>query len=261
MAYAATDAAAYERSMGRWSRRLAEPFLDAAALPAGAQVLDAGCGTGALSEAIRTRDPTARLHGIDLGAPFIEAARQRVPGATFQVADIQALPFGAGSFDAALSLLVLAFVPDPALAACELRRVTRPGGTVAAAMWDFWGGFPFMRQFADTAAVLLPAAEAWRASQYRTLIGQPGHLGALLAQAGCTAVAECDLLIRMTFADFEDWLGPWRGGQGIIGAFYASLPPADRDMLDAPLRRAWQAGGVDGPRSFAAVARMATGRA
>ncbi len=259
MSYVATDAEAYERGMGRWSRRLAEPFLDACALPPGARVLDAGCGTGALSEAIRARDATAALHGIDLGEAFLVAARRRVPGARFDRGDITALAAPDAGFDAALSLLVLEFIPDRAHAVAELRRVTRPGGLVAAAMWDFTGGLGFIRLFADTAAPLLPAAEAWRARHWADPVGTPGRLATLFQAAGLQQVREQDLLIRTDFTGFEDWWQPWQGGQGIVGAFIAGLPAAQQALLRDAAWRAWCAGGQDGPRSFAAVARMAMG--
>ncbi len=245
--------------MGRWSRRLAEGFLDRCALPAGARVLDAGCGTGSLSEALRVRDARAAITGLDLAEPYLAAARGRVPDGDFRQGDIQALPFGAGDFDAALSLLVIAFVPDAALAVRELRRVTRPSGLVALAMWDFWGGMPAMRLFADSAAALFPSGTAWRTRHYAGLAGQPGQLGGLLAQAGLADIVEHDLPIRMDYPDFESWLGPWRGNQGIIGPYLAGLDAEERALFETKLREAWCAGGPDGPRSFAATARMALG--
>ena len=258
--YAATDGQAYERSMGRWSRRLAEPFLDAVALPRGAAVLDAGCGTGALAEALAARDPALRITGIDISGPFLGAARTRVPAATFRQGDIARLPDPDASFDAALSLLVLQFVPDRPAAVAELARVTRPGGIVAAAMWDFTGGFPFLRAFADSVAAAEPDGEAFRARYFGDPVGTPGRLAALFAGAGLHDVTERDIMIRQDFADFADWWEPWLTGQGIAGAFVAALPPERLPRVEALARRAYLAGGADGPRSFVAVARLATGR-
>jgi SAM-dependent methyltransferase len=260
VSYAATSAAAYDSGMGRWSRRLAEGFLDACALRPGAAVLDAGCGTGSLAAALHGRDPAARIAGLDLSETYLDAARARVPGGDFRQGDIQALPFTDGAFDASLCLLVIAFVPDPAGAVRELRRVTKPGGLVALAMWDFWGGMPSMRLFADTAAALFPSGVAWREKHYARLVGQPGTLGPLLEGAGLTAVTEQDLPLRMEDANFEAWLAPLRGNQGIIGPYLASLNAAERALFEARLREAWCAGAPDGPRSFAATARMALGR-
>jgi SAM-dependent methyltransferase len=256
--YVATDAAAYELSMGRWSRRLAEPFLAALALPEGLRVLDAGCGTGALSAAILARDPTAKVTGVDLGQAYVEAARVAMPQARFERGDIASLPLPTGSQDATLALLVLAFVPDPLKAAREMARVTRPGGMVATAMWDFAGGFPFLRLFADTAAVVLREGADWRDKHWADPIGTPGRLGAVFEAAGIGKVQERDIAIRQEFTGFEDWWQPWLAGQGFVGAFAIGLEAPARSRLEGALRRAW---GADGPRSFVATARMVTGEA
>lgn len=260
-AYVATSAEAYERSMGRWSARLAEAMLDAIALPAGAAVLDAGCGTGTLSAAIGRRDGTARITGVDLSEAFLAAARARLPGGRFMVGDVTRLDLPDDVVDAALSLLVLQFVPNRAAAVAELARVVKPGGLVATAMWDFTGGFAFLRAFVDTVAATEPEGEAFRALYWSDPVGTPGRLSALLRDAGLREVMERDLVIRQDFADFADWWGPWaQGGQGIAGAFVAALPPDRLPRVEALARRAYLAGAADGPRSFVAVARLATGR-
>jgi trans-aconitate methyltransferase len=259
--YAATNGAAYERSMGRWSRKLADPMLDALALPRGSAVLDAGCGTGALADALAARDTAARITGIDISPAFLEAARARVPHADFRPGDLTALDLPDAAFDAALSLLVLQFVPDRAKALAEMARVTKPGGLVAAAMWDFTGGFSFLRAFADTVAVTEPEGDAFRARYWADPVGTPGRMSALFAAASVERVTETDIAIRQDFIDFEDWWDPWAaGGQGIAGAFIATLPPERIPPIKEIVRRAYLAGGADGPRSFVAVARLAIGR-
>ncbi len=260
-AYVATHAQAYERSMGRWSTLLAEAVLDALVLPRGIAVLDAGCGTGAMSAALAARDPSVHITGVDLSEAFIAAARARVPAGRFHTGDVTRLGLPDARFDAALSLLVLQFVPDRAAALAEMARVVKPGGLVAAAMWDFTGGFSFLRVFADTVAATEPDGEAFRARFWDDPIGAPGRLSALFEAAGLVHIAERDIAIRQPFANFADWWGPWaEGGQGIAGAFVATLDAARRGRVEAAVRRAYLAGGDDGPRSFVAVARLATGR-
>lgn len=254
--YVATDAAAYERSMGRWSRLLAEPFLDAVALASGLRVLDAGCGTGALSAAILARDPAARVTGVEIGQAYVEAARAALPQARFERGDVLSLPLPTGSQDAALALLVLAFVPDPVKAAREMARVTQPGGAVATAMWDFSGGFPFLRLFADTAAVVLREGADWRDKHWADPVGTPGRLSAIFEAAGIRNPRERDISIRQEFSGFDDWWEPWLRGQGFVGAFLTGLEAPARTRLEGALRRAW---GTDGPRSFVATARMVVG--
>lgn len=258
MSYVANDAAGYERSMGRWSRLLARPFVAGLDLPSEGCFLDAGCGTGALTAALSARHPAARITGIDPSAHYVDAARKALPLARFATGDIHALDLPDASQDAALALLVLEFVASPAQALAEMARVTRPGGLVAAAMWDFFGGLPFLRLFADTAAALLPEAASWRARHWGNPLGSPGRLATLFAEADLAEIAEHDIHIRQSFATFDDWYGPWLHGQGFVGAFLVSLAEADQARLAAALRLAW--GPAEGARSFVATARMCQGR-
>ena len=118
---------------------------------------------------------------------------------------------------------MLQFVPDRAAAVAEMARVVKPGGLVAAAMWDFTGGFSFLRVFADTVAATEPDGESFRARFWADPVGTPGHLRALFEQSGLEQVDERDIMIRQRFANFADWWGPWaEGGQGIAGAFVAT---------------------------------------
>jgi SAM-dependent methyltransferase len=256
--YVASDAGAYEGSMGRWSRRLAVPFADFADLGRAARLLDVGCGTGALIAA----QPSARaVVGIDVGEAFLRAARVAHREAGFVRADAARLPFPAGAFDAAASLLVLSFLPDPDRAIAEMKRVTRPGGTIAASVWDFRGGLVFMRLLADTAAALFASGEAFRAQHFASPLAEHGGLAAAFARHGLRDIDEACLTIRTDFASFDDLWSPWLAGQGVNGAFVVSLPPDERALLEDALRRAYLAGGADGPRSFAACAWAARARA
>jgi hypothetical protein len=152
-------------------------------------------------------------------------------------------------------------VPDRAKAVAEMARLTKPGGLVAAAMWDFTGGFSFLRAFAVSVAITEPEGEAFRARYWSDPVGAPGRMAALFDAAGIEAVDERDIAIRQNFSDFEGWWDPWAaGGQGIAGAFIATLPPERIPPIKEIVRRAYLAGGADGPRSFVAVARLAMGR-
>ena len=144
---------AYEPYVGRWSRRVAKEFLDPLGLEPGANWLDVGCGTGALTgEILASQDPLS-VTGIDPSEAFLAYARERVKDdrASFRQGDAQALPVADGAFHAVVSGLVLNFVPDQAKAVAEMRRAARPGGVVAAYVWDYAEGMQMMRRFWDAA--------------------------------------------------------------------------------------------------------------
>jgi SAM-dependent methyltransferase len=254
--YNANDPVAYERSMGRWSHRLADPFIEFASPPEIGNILDVGCGTGSLAFALAKAAPEAGIVGLDYSQAFVDHAHARSanPRLRFQQGDAAALPYGDGEFDATLSLLVLNFVPDAESAAREMKRVTRPGGVVAASVWDFRGGLTFLRVFADTAAALDPNGEAFRAKQFSAPFTSPGQFEVAWKGMGLREVAQTSLTIRMEFTSFADYWEPWLSGQGTVGAYVTSLSDDTRKRIEQHLRLAYLAGGVDGPRSFAATA-------
>lgn len=255
--YTANDPGAYELSMGRWSRRLAGPFLDFAAIGAVGRVLDVGCGTGSLTSALEEIAPDAEIVGIDHSQAYVDHARSKAPEAVrlkFEQGDAAALPYADGAFDAVLSMLVLNFVPDAEKAASEMARVAKPGGVVAACVWDFRGGLTFLRVFADTAAALDPAGEVFRARLFSAPFTGAGELATAWARLGLGEVEKKALTIRMEFASFADYWEPWLGGQGTVGAYVTGLSEAKRRLVEHHLRLAFLAGGADGPRSFAAAA-------
>ena len=140
---------AYERFMGRWSGELAPLLVKFAGVRDGDAVLDVGSGTGALTAAVVVAAPSSRVIGIDPAEPYVAFARTRHPRdlVRFEVGDAQQLRFADGSFDRTVSLLVLNFIPDPAKALDEMIRVTRPDGTVAAAVWDYGQDMEMLRVF------------------------------------------------------------------------------------------------------------------
>jgi ubiquinone/menaquinone biosynthesis C-methylase UbiE len=261
--YNANDPVAYERSMGRWSRRLANLFIEFAAPPGNGKILDVGCGTGSLAFALAKANPEVAITGMDYSQAFIDHARAQSTDARlrFEQGDAASLPYGDGEFDAALSLLVLNFVPDAECAAREMKRVTKPGGTVAAAVWDFRGGLTFLRVFADTAAVLDPNAELFRAKQFSAPFTGSGEFEATWRRMGLREVVQTSLTIRMEFTCFTDYWEPWLSGQGPVGAYVTSLSEEKKKQIEHHLRLAYLAGGADGPRSFAATAWAVRGLA
>ena len=202
------------------------------------------------------------MHAVDLSAPYLAFARARAdgPGIRFTRADAAALPFATGSFAAAFAQLALNFVPDPQRAALEMRRVTRAGGVVAAAVWDFRGGLLFQRLFWDTAAALDAQAGAARDRLFSHPLALPEGLVELWRTVGLRAVERGSLTIRMDFAEFDDYWQPLQGGQGPFGAYVAGLPEGRRAKVRASVRAAFLAGSPDGPRSLTATAWAVRGR-
>ena len=224
----------YERYVGRWSRVVAREFLGWLALPPGREWLDVGSGTGALSQAIRGSAAPRSVTGVDRAFGFVTHARGAVD-ARFAVADAAALPFGDGSFDIAVSGLVLNFVPQPADAIAQLHRVLRPGGTAAAYVWDYAGEMQMMRRFWDVAAVFDPVARGIEEG-LRFPLCAPGPLRDAFERAGFTRVEVRAIDIPTVFADFDDYWEPFLGGQGPAPAYVAALDDARRVALRERLR-------------------------
>jgi SAM-dependent methyltransferase len=233
--WAAGDA--YERYVGRWSRLVARDFLEWLDLPPDLEWLDVGCGTGALAATIAERCAPAVVLGIDSSDGFLALARARLddPRARFEVGDAGALPLPDAAVDVAVSGLVLNFVAEPVAMIREMRRVVRPGGTVAVYVWDYAGGMQLMRHFWDAAAALDPAARALDEG-VRFPICRPGPLADLLAAAGLGAVTTTAIDVPTVFADFDDCWSPFLGGQGPAPGYCVRLPEAKRAALRERLR-------------------------
>jgi SAM-dependent methyltransferase len=258
--FLAADGDGYELQMGRWSRRLAPHFISFAGVDSG-HVLDVGCGTGSLAFELARQARIASVKGVDFSEAYVGHARSHNRDARigFEVGDACAMPFPDGSFDAALSQLVLQFVPEPERAIREMRRVTKPGGTVAAAVWDARGGFVAFRIFWDTAAMLDPAADARRAKSCARVITHPGGLANAWRAAGLTNVAQDMITIRMDFASFADFWKPVEGRDGPFAEYASTLAPEAKVRLREALQKAYLDGAADGERSYAATAWVVKG--
>jgi SAM-dependent methyltransferase len=224
--------AAYEPYVGRWSRLVAREFLAWLAVPRGARWLDVGCGTGALAQTILEKASPAAVKGIDPSAGFVGYAREQTKDkrADFAVGDAQALPEESGSYDAVVSGLVLNFVPKPELALSEMSRVTRPGGKVAAYVWDYSGEMQMMRHFWSAAIALSPDAEKL-AEGLRFTLCAPEPLGNLFHQAGLQGVEVRAIDAPTVFKDFDDYWTPFLGGQGPAPSYTMSLSEEKRSEL------------------------------
>lgn len=227
----------YEPYVGRWSRLVARDFVDWIAAPKGLRWLDVGCGTGALAQTVLDRAAPAEVLGVDPSDGFLANARRYVtdPRARFEIGDAQALPAGDGAFDAAVSGLVLNFVSDQAKAAREMRRAVKPGGIVAAYLWDYAGEMQMMRRFWDAAVALDPDARA-KDEGVRFPLCRPEPLKALFAGAGLRDATVKAIDVATVFKDFDDFWTPFLSGQAPAPGYCMSLSEERRAALRERLR-------------------------
>jgi SAM-dependent methyltransferase len=251
-----TPAEAYDRHIGRYGAELGRALIAAAGVEPGQRALDVGCGPGALTGELVALLGADRIAAADPSEPFAAACRERHPGVRVEVAPAEALPFEDAVFDVALSQLVVNFMADPLAGVREMRRVTRPGGTVAAAVWDYAGEMTLLRRFWDTAAALDPAAEdldEGRSMPYCT----PDDLAGLWARAGLSDVEVAPVVVSGGYDGFDDLWRPLETGVGPSGAYTAALPPERRAAFKAELRRRLGAG--EEPFRLSARAWVVTG--
>jgi SAM-dependent methyltransferase len=252
-------AGAYDRYIGRYGPSLSEALIAFAGVEPGMRALDVGCGPGALTAALAGRLGAERVAAAEPSEAFAAACRARVPGAEVVVARAEALPFAGGAFDAALSQLVVNFMADAPAGVREMARVVRPGGAVAACVWDYGGGMTLLDAFWDAACEVEPgraaSADEGTAMPYR----REGELAALWREAGVGEVRDGALTATAAYAGFDDLWAPLPAGVGPSGAFCASLDEEGRAALREGLRRRLGVG--DGPFELSARAWVAAGTA
>jgi SAM-dependent methyltransferase len=223
------SADAYSRFMGRYSEPLATKFMALVGVRPGRRVLDVGCGPGALTAALAAQIGPSAVSAVDPSPSFVSAARSRLPDVDIRQAHAEALPFPDDTFDLALAQLVVHFMADPVAGLAEMARVTRPGGVVAACVWDHAGGHGPLTTFWQAVRDVDPNAQDESA-----LAGaREGHLVELFVRAGLTGVEETTLTVRAAFADFADWWQPFALGVGPAGDYVATLDADRRERLRA----------------------------
>lgn len=229
----------YEPYVGRWSRRIAAQFLDWLGVGTGKTWVDVGCGTGALAQTTLATQEPALMVGVDGSAQFLRHARDRMRGqpACFAVADAQSLPLSSGVFDAAVSGLVLNFVPEPAKMAGEMVRLIRPGGVCALYVWDYADKMEMMRYFWDCAIRLDPEVRDLDEGA-RFPLCHAEALRELFAASGLVEVGARAIDVPTVFNDFDDYWTPFLGGQGPAASYAMSLGPDERSRLRETIRTA-----------------------
>lgn len=245
---------AYDRFMGRYSIPLATEFADFAGVASGQRALDVGCGPGALTGVLQERLGAEAVTAVDPSEPFVAAARARHPEVRVDRASAESLPFADDCFDTALAALVVHFMADPVAGVREMARVTRPGGVVAACVWDHGGGRGPLSVFWDAAREIDPEAQ-----DGSSLAGtREGHLAEIFEEAGLGAIEQGKVAVDVAHPTFEDWWEPFLLGVAPAGAFVAGLDPDTqvhlrdrcRELLPDPpftvTATAWAASGTPG---------------
>jgi len=220
----------YSRFMGRYSEPLADAFVEVAGLGAGQRALDVGCGPGALTARLVERLGAEAVAAVDPSRLFVEAAQDRLPGVDIRRGQAEALPFDDDQFNAALAQLVVHFMEDPLAGLREMARVTRPGGVVAACVWDFAGHRSPLSAFWAAVEEIDPDAV--------TESGLPGarqgDLVELAKAAGLGSIDESLLTVTMPYSGFDEWWEPYTLGVGPAGSYLAIV---DVDVRDRVHRR------------------------
>jgi SAM-dependent methyltransferase len=243
---------AYHRFIGRFADRLAPLFADLAGVGPGQRALDVGCGPGALTAELVRRLGADAVCAVEPSPRFAAVVEQRLPGVDVRQAAAEQLPFGDGTFDVTLAQLVVHFMTDPVAGLREMGRVTRPGGLVAACVWDHGGDHGPLTVFWQAVLELDPSAR-----DESGLAGvREGALARLFTEAGLSGVQPGALTVQVPYLGFDQWWEPFTLGVGPAGAYVAALPPERRE----PLRERCRQRLGTGPIEISGTAWTAAGR-
>jgi SAM-dependent methyltransferase len=257
--FLATNAVDYERFMGRWSARLTAPFLGFTGIQPGERVLDVGCGTGVLTAALAERG--SKVVGIDASEPYLASARDHRShqNITYELGDVRRIPYLDASFDACVSTLVLDIIPEFDQVVREMRRVTRPGGIVASAVFDFWGGFSASALVYDTGSVLDEGIRTLRDDVRAHPLVRANGQAEVWRRIGLTSIVEEPIVISFDYVSFDDYWASFSTGPTRIAQRLSALPGELRGEIERNVRSAYLAGMPNGPRSFAIIVRAVRG--
>jgi SAM-dependent methyltransferase len=251
-----TSAGAYDRFVGRYGPSLSQAHIEAAGVEPDHRVLDVGCGPGTLTKALADRVGAGRVAAVDPSPEFVEACRERVPGADVRVAPAEDLPRFEEPFDTVLSQLVVNFLANAEAGVQGMRGAVRPGGVVASCVWDYAQGMTMLRAFWDAALELDDDAP----DESRTMAHcNPDALAALWTRCELEEVETAELRAEASYQDFDDLWASFLAGVGPAGAYCASLDARRRDVLRERFRSRLRA--PAGPFTLTARAWFVRGRA
>lgn len=238
----------YDRHVGRYTPALARGHVGLLDLHKRNDVLEIGCGPGALTEVLAQAVGGSHVYAVDPSEPFVDECRGRVPEADVRVAGAEDLPDFGRVFAAATSQLVLNFMSDADAGVAAMRRSVKAGGVVASVVWDYRAGMRMLRLFWDAALELdRGAPDEGRTMAHCT----PAGLRVLWLRAGLGRVQTGELVVDARYTDFDDFWAPFPTGIGPSGEYCASLDDEHREALRALVYR--RLGSPEGP--FALEAR------
>jgi O-methyltransferase/aklanonic acid methyltransferase len=218
----------YDSSGAEFAGPVAEHLVALAAPRPGDQVLDAGCGAGAVTiRCARTVSPGGRVTGLDLSDGMLrrtaaEAAERGLVNVVTRRGDASRPPFAPASFDTVLASLVLYLLPDTGQALANWLDVLKPGGTLGFS----WGVRPDPRWSPVFGAVDAFARAAGFESYVRRL-GGPDEMKAQLAAQGYTSIEVVTRTVDVRYTGpWQWWRASWAEAPRLA---WQHIPGADRD--------------------------------
>ena len=222
----------YDKFMGRWSRQVATQFIEWIGPEPHLSWLDVGCGTGTLAETVIKNCSPSLIIGTDPLKSSIAAAKLHPEnkGVKFQIGDAQDLPFDQAKFDFVISGLMIKFVKDKVRAIGEMKRVTRPGGTIALYDWDMDSDMNTTRHFWDAVAAAIP--ERIESPQTRkTPMTEIGSIASLFELVRIKKVKQCIFSFTTQFQDLNDYWAPITKNSQNVGRFYKTMTGDEREAV------------------------------
>lgn len=254
-----TSADAYDRWVGRYGSSLSAELVAFAGVKPGMLALDVGCGPGALTTALVELLGPDNVAAVDPSEPFVEAARDRLPGVEIRVAPAEKLPFMDDRIDVVLSQLVVNFMSDAEAGVREMARVAKPGGTVAACVWDYAGEMTLVHTFWEAAHEVEPERTAAADEGANMKHCSEDELAELWRAAGLEDVRTTGLTARARYESFEELWEPLPTGIAPAGAFTKALDADGQKALHDAYERLLDVG--DGPFELTARAWAVAGTA
>lgn len=231
-------AAAYDRFLGRWSRLYIPGLISALQLRPGDRVLDVAAGTGEAARACRAEvgnQGTVIASDVSLAMLRIAHAKSAGQRIAMLASAGQRLACATARFDGVICVLGLMFLPDPVDGLREMRRVLRPGGRLAVAVWAAPDRVPLVTIMLEALVHHLP--DERKAIGRAFSLSNPRRLASLIEGAGFAEVSVTRATRELAFESFEDYWGPIEDGGSRASVPYRELSRDAQDSIRAAVRR------------------------